>query len=116
MLCSLTQDYSGLTFRIDDSPRGVYLNWKRNGKKLITVSIHTGRYSRGATSKMVQGCVKKGNAHIYFNKLKVSPRQIKITADDEIFITPVKLTNSREANAIIHKIVDVLNEYSRIHM
>jgi hypothetical protein len=116
MLTSLTSDGSEITFKIDDSPRGVYLNWKQNGKKLITVSIHTGRYARGATSKMLQGCVKKGNAHIFFNKLNVIPKQIKITADDEIFISPVKLTNSREANAIINTIVKILNDYSRIHM
>ena len=116
MLTSLTSDGSEITFKIDDSPRGVYLNWKQNGKKLITVSIHTGRYARGATSKMLQGCVKKGNAHIFFNKLNVIPKQIKITADDEIFISPVKLTNSREANAIINTIVKILNDYARIHM
>lgn len=117
MLHILTSDESeDITFDIDDTQTGVYLNWVRNEKKLVTVTIHTGMYSEGATAKMVDTCVKLGNAHIFFNKLNVIPKQIKITADDEIFITPVKLTRSDEANTIITKIVEILNNYAALKM
>ena len=53
---------------------------------------------------------------IFFNKLNVKPKQIKFTADDEVFITSVKLTNSEEANTIITNIIEILRVYVNVQM
>ena len=79
-----------IILRLNDTETGVYITWLRDKTELVTISIHTGMYYEGATHKMVKSCIKKGNAHIFFNDLKVSPNQIKITASDELIITPVK--------------------------
>ena len=105
-----------IILRLNDTETGVYITWLRDKTELVTISIHTGMYYEGATHKMVKSCIKKGNAHIFFNDLKVSPNQIKITASDELIITPVKLTNSEDANTIITTIIDVLNNYTELKM
>jgi hypothetical protein len=105
-----------IIFDIDDTDNGIYLSWLRGGIALVTVSIHTGKYDERSTEKTVRTCVKKGNSHIFFNKLNVVPKQIKFTADDEVFITSVKLTNSEEANTIITKIIEILRHYVNVQM
>ena len=105
-----------IILRLDDTETGVYITWLRDKTELVTISIHTGFYLETATHKMVKSCIKKGNAHIFFNNLNVSPNQIKITASDELIITPVKLTNSEDANTIITTIIEVLNEYTEKKM
>ena len=105
-----------IILRLDDTETGVYITWLRDKTELVTVTIHTGNYYEDATHKMVKTCIKKGNAHIFFNELNVSPKQIKITASDELIITPVKLTNSEDANTIITTIIEVLNNYSELKM
>ena len=113
----LSQDMTDdIIFDIDDKDSGIYLSWMRGATALVTVSIHTGRYDDGSTVKNVKTCIKKGNAHIFFNKLNVVPKQIKFTADDEVFLTSVKLTNSEEANTIITKIIEILREYVNVQM
>ena len=105
-----------IIFDMDDTDNGIYLSWLRGGIALVTVSIHTGKYDERSTEKTVRTCVKKGNSHIFFNKLNVVPKQIKFTADDEVFITSVKLTNSEEANTIIHTIIGILRVYVNVQM
>ena len=105
-----------IIFDMDDTDNGIYLSWLRDGIALVTVSIHTGKYDERSTEKTVRTCVKKGNSHIFFNKLNVVPKQIKFTADDEVFITSVKLTNSEEANTIITKIIEILRVYVNVQM
>jgi hypothetical protein len=113
----LTSDMTDdITLRLNDTETGVYITWLRDKTELVTISIHTGLYLETATHKMVKSCIKKGNAHIFFNDLNVSPNQIKITASDELIITPVKLTNSEDANTIITTIIEVLNNYSELKM
>jgi hypothetical protein len=113
----LTSDMTDdITLRLNDTETGVYITWLRDKTELVTISIHTGFYLETATHKMVKSCIKKGNAHIFFNDLNVSPNQIKITASDELIITPVKLTNSEDANTIITTIIEVLNEYTEKKM
>ena len=113
----MTKDMTDdITLRLNDTESGVYITWLRDKTELVTISIHTGVYLENATHKMVKSCIKKGNAHIFFNDLNVSPNQIKITASDELIITPVKLTNSEDANTIITTIIDVLNNYTEIKM
>lgn len=105
-----------IIFDLDDTDNGIYLSWLRGGIALVTVSIHTGKYDERSTEKTVRTCVKKGNSHIFFNKLNVVPKQIKFTADDEVFITSVKLTNSEEANTIITNIIEILRVYVNVQM
>jgi hypothetical protein len=113
----LTSDMTDdITLKLNDTETGVYITWVRDKTELVTISIHTGFYLETATHKMVKSCIKKGNAHIFFNDLNVSPNQIKITASDELIITPVKLTNSEDANTIITTIIEVLNNYSELKM
>jgi len=113
----LTKDMTDdIIFDLDDKETGIYLSWLRGGTALVTVSIHTGMYDDGSTDKNVRTCIKKGNAHIFFNKLNVIPKQIKFTADDEVLITSVKLTDSEEANTIIHTIIDILRVYVNVQM
>ena len=113
----LSQDMTDdIIFDIDDKDSGIYLSWMRGATALVTVSIHTGMYDDGSTVKNVRTCIKKGNAHIFFNKLNVVPKQIKFTADDDVFMTSVKLTNSEEANTIITTIIEILREYVKVQM
>jgi hypothetical protein len=70
---------------LNPSPSGIYLNWVSlsDGRQLLHITIHTGRYVEGATARMVDACLVKGNMHITFDLL---PHRdvVKLSVNDQM--------------------------------
>ena len=75
-----------VTFDINQSVNGIYLNWRDANRIILHVSIHTGIYAPGATLNMVLDCIQKGNMHIKFDLIEDDP-EIKLTVNDDLKVS-----------------------------